>query len=295
MPKKVFISYRRDDTAAAAGRVYDQLSRLLSKPNVFFDVSTIGGGEDFVQRMSSEIGKSDAALVFIGDKGWTRPSQAVGRELAALMITCAPSCALLCPGRFSSCQCSWAAPACRRPSNCPKTLEPSRRKMLFRFATEFSTTARRTSWRRSWDAGVARQGISRQQNRLCRGRCARRFYAPASYRSLASLGAGAPAFSLDRCTSYDAHPFRRGDRGRLVGFALRSAQKETAVRPGSGVYGANTVCCSSIPLRANAPRLRSSCSDRRHWKDCDSNRLSPSLPQRSAMREARFTSWPMTV
>ena len=78
MPKKVFISYRRDDTATAAGRVYDRLSRLLSKPNVFFDVSTIGGGEDFVQRMSSEIGKSDAALVFTGDK-WLDQTKPGGR------------------------------------------------------------------------------------------------------------------------------------------------------------------------------------------------------------------------
>ncbi|HUU24998.1 MAG TPA: toll/interleukin-1 receptor domain-containing protein [Methyloceanibacter sp.] len=68
VPKKVFISYRREDTAAAAGRVYDRLSRLLKNPNVFFDVSTIGGGEDFVKRIESEIGRSDVALVFIGDK-----------------------------------------------------------------------------------------------------------------------------------------------------------------------------------------------------------------------------------
>jgi hypothetical protein len=68
VPKKVFISYRRDDTAAAAGRVYDRLCRLLKKPNVFFDVSTIAGGEDFATRIASGIGKSDAALIFIGDK-----------------------------------------------------------------------------------------------------------------------------------------------------------------------------------------------------------------------------------
>lgn len=78
MPKRVFISYRREDTAAAAGRVYDRLSRLLSKPNVFFDVSTIGGGEDFAQRIASEIGKSDAALVFIGDK-WLEKTEPSGR------------------------------------------------------------------------------------------------------------------------------------------------------------------------------------------------------------------------
>jgi len=78
VPKKVFISYRREDTAAAAGRVYDRLARVLAKPNVFFDVSTIAGGEDFVQRIASEIANSDAALVFIGDK-WLEQSAPGGR------------------------------------------------------------------------------------------------------------------------------------------------------------------------------------------------------------------------
>jgi hypothetical protein len=77
VPKKVFISYRREDTASAAGRVYDRLSRLLTKSNVFFDVSTIGGGEDFMQRIASEIGRSDAALIFIGDK-WLERAQPSG-------------------------------------------------------------------------------------------------------------------------------------------------------------------------------------------------------------------------
>jgi TIR domain len=75
--KKVFISYRREDTAPVAGRVYDRLCRLLSKPNVFFDVSTIGGGEDFEQRISSEMSRSDAALIFIG-REWLTPVQPTG-------------------------------------------------------------------------------------------------------------------------------------------------------------------------------------------------------------------------
>lgn len=77
MPKRVFISYRRKDTAASAGRVYDRLSHLLKKPNVFFDVSAISGGEDFVKRIESEIGKSDMALVFIGDK-WLEKANPAG-------------------------------------------------------------------------------------------------------------------------------------------------------------------------------------------------------------------------
>ena len=77
MAKRVFISYRREDTGSAAGRVYDRLSRLLPKSNLFFDVNTIGGGEDFVQRIESEIGRSDVALVFIGDK-WLEPAHRSG-------------------------------------------------------------------------------------------------------------------------------------------------------------------------------------------------------------------------
>jgi hypothetical protein len=66
--KSVFISYRRDDTAAAAGRVYDRLWRLLSKSRVFFDIDAIGGGEDFEAKIALEIERCDAVLIFIGQK-----------------------------------------------------------------------------------------------------------------------------------------------------------------------------------------------------------------------------------
>jgi hypothetical protein len=69
--KRVFISYRREDSAPAAGRVYDRLCRLLPKSDVFFDVSTIGGGEIFDRKLISEIERSDAVLVFIG-KTWVK-------------------------------------------------------------------------------------------------------------------------------------------------------------------------------------------------------------------------------
>ncbi len=79
MPKKVFLSYRRDDTAAAAGRVYDRLSQLLSKANVFFDVNAISGGEDFERKIASEIGRSDVVLIFIGNR-WLEPAPATGQS-----------------------------------------------------------------------------------------------------------------------------------------------------------------------------------------------------------------------
>ncbi|MGA3302446.1 MAG: toll/interleukin-1 receptor domain-containing protein [Methylovirgula sp.] len=77
MQKRVFISYRREDTAAAAGRVYDRLCRLLGQKNVFFDVSAIHGGEDFVTRITSAIENSDAVLMFIGPK-WLEASRESG-------------------------------------------------------------------------------------------------------------------------------------------------------------------------------------------------------------------------
>jgi TIR domain len=78
VPKRVFISYRREDSADAAGRVYDRLSNWLSDSNVFFDVSAIRGGEDFAKRIVSEIGSSDAALIFIGNK-WLVPAHPTGK------------------------------------------------------------------------------------------------------------------------------------------------------------------------------------------------------------------------
>ena len=77
MPKRVFISYRREDTAAAAGRVYDRLCRVLSAPSVFFDVSTIAGGDNFPQRIAAAIEKCDAAIIFIGKK-WSELTGARG-------------------------------------------------------------------------------------------------------------------------------------------------------------------------------------------------------------------------
>ena len=77
MPKRVFISYRRDDTGSAAGRIYDRLCRLLTRSNVFFDVSTIGGGEQFATKIVAEIARSDAVVVFIGAR-WLAAAEGGG-------------------------------------------------------------------------------------------------------------------------------------------------------------------------------------------------------------------------
>lgn len=68
MAKKIFISYRRDDTAPAAGRLYDRFSRLLGRSRVFLDVGAIDAGENFEEKISEEINKADVVLVLIGKK-----------------------------------------------------------------------------------------------------------------------------------------------------------------------------------------------------------------------------------
>ena len=52
--KNIFISYRRDDDAAAAmaGRLYDSLSGRFGQERVFFDVDSITGGELFEKRIA---------------------------------------------------------------------------------------------------------------------------------------------------------------------------------------------------------------------------------------------------
>jgi hypothetical protein len=63
---KIFISYRRDDTAGRAGRLFDVLVARFGHRDVFQDVAAIAPGADFPQQVADAIAQSDAALVVIG-------------------------------------------------------------------------------------------------------------------------------------------------------------------------------------------------------------------------------------
>ena len=63
---KIFISYRRDDTAGRAGRLFDLLATRFGARNVFQDVTAIEPGTDFTQRVDEAIAQCDATLVVIG-------------------------------------------------------------------------------------------------------------------------------------------------------------------------------------------------------------------------------------
>jgi hypothetical protein len=65
MPK-IFISYRRDDVAAIAGRILDHLRSNFGRDAVFMDIDTIPLGVDFRNHISQEINQCDVVLAIIG-------------------------------------------------------------------------------------------------------------------------------------------------------------------------------------------------------------------------------------
>ena len=54
MAPKIFISYRRDDSAGHAGRVHDRLQRALGAI-LFMDVDSVPLGTNFVEVLAEEI------------------------------------------------------------------------------------------------------------------------------------------------------------------------------------------------------------------------------------------------
>jgi hypothetical protein len=94
---KVFINYRRHDTAGYAGRIHDRLkSEFGDDIRIFMDVATIPLGADFAKYIAAEVEKSDLLLVVIGhnwltvqDDGGNRrldnPNDLVRLEIAAAL------------------------------------------------------------------------------------------------------------------------------------------------------------------------------------------------------------------
>ena len=74
---KIFISYRRDDSAGYAGRLFDFLSARFGSNNVFMDIDTIEPGDDFRKVVKSAVGACDVVLVMIG-KHWLNITDAKG-------------------------------------------------------------------------------------------------------------------------------------------------------------------------------------------------------------------------
>ena len=71
LPGRIFISYRRQETAWPAGRLYDVLVEHFPAEQVFKDVDNIEPGEDFVERITAAVGSCDVLLALIGPQWLT--------------------------------------------------------------------------------------------------------------------------------------------------------------------------------------------------------------------------------
>lgn len=73
----IFISYRREDSAAFAGHLFDRLSARFGKQSVFQDIDAITPGAEFAKVIRRRVGACDALLAVIG-KEWLTMANADG-------------------------------------------------------------------------------------------------------------------------------------------------------------------------------------------------------------------------
>lgn len=74
----LFISYRRDDGAGHAGRLYDRLSARFGDEQVFIDHYDLLPGQDFPSAIESHLARADVVLALIGPR-WVEARDARGQ------------------------------------------------------------------------------------------------------------------------------------------------------------------------------------------------------------------------
>jgi len=75
----IFISYRREETAGQAGRLYDRLSGRFGTGRVFMDVDSIAIGVDFTTAITEAVSGCDILLALIG-REWLSITDSRGRR-----------------------------------------------------------------------------------------------------------------------------------------------------------------------------------------------------------------------
>ena len=76
---RIFVSYRREETAYPAGWLYERLAERFGAGQVFKDVDSIQLGDDFVEVITRAVGSCDVLLALIGDE-WLNISDSYGRR-----------------------------------------------------------------------------------------------------------------------------------------------------------------------------------------------------------------------
>ena len=111
---RIFLSYRRDDSSAWAGRLRDALADEFGKDNIFQDVVAVQPGQDFTDAVDAALSRSDAALAVIGPR-WLTAAGVDGEPRLA-------DESRLRPFRAGGCACQYAVGHSGSPSagrRCP--------------------------------------------------------------------------------------------------------------------------------------------------------------------------------
>lgn len=77
--REIFISYRRDDSRSATGRLADRLRATFGDDRVFRDLDSIAPGTDFEAALRREIGAATVLLAVVGQH-WLSITDAAGRR-----------------------------------------------------------------------------------------------------------------------------------------------------------------------------------------------------------------------
>ena len=78
-PGRIFISYRRQETAYPAAWLYERVAAHFGREQVFKDVDSIKLGDDFAQVIANAVGSCDVLLALIGDR-WLTINDEDGRR-----------------------------------------------------------------------------------------------------------------------------------------------------------------------------------------------------------------------
>src|SRR5512134_810647 len=76
---KIFISYRRTDSAAYAGRLFDRLRKHFGDADVFMDLEGIEPGAEFGKVIADKAREAEVLIALIG-KDWVTSAHSDGRR-----------------------------------------------------------------------------------------------------------------------------------------------------------------------------------------------------------------------
>src|SRR5262245_17395987 len=76
---RIFISYRRSDSAAMVGRIYDRLAARYKQESVFRDINKMPLGKNFYEHIKEELADCDVVLVVIGPQWLATDAQGQSR------------------------------------------------------------------------------------------------------------------------------------------------------------------------------------------------------------------------